>query len=76
MEEEKGKLNVLIREYDEERDFKMVTELEKSCKTIGSPSNEGMSIFSSMMGDDPLCRIRLYPLHVLLVCLILFNLLH
>lgn len=66
MEEEKGK-HVLIREYDEEGDFKMVMELEKSCKTITSPSNEGISILSSMMGDDPLCRIRLYPLHILLV---------
>lgn len=64
---------VLVREYDEERDFKMVVELEKSCKTTASPSNEGMSILSNMMGDDPLCRIRLYPLHVLLVCLSCFG---
>ncbi|KAL1803693.1 hypothetical protein ACET3Z_032340 [Daucus carota] len=62
---------VLVREYDEERDFKMVVELEKSCKTTASPSNEGMSILSNMMGDDPLCRIRLYPLHVLLIAEIL-----
>lgn len=54
---------VLIREFNEETDIEAVEELEKNCE-IGY--KKGISIFSSMMGD-PLCRIRLYPVHVMLV---------
>ncbi|KAF2312740.1 hypothetical protein GH714_039815 [Hevea brasiliensis] len=60
-----GKLEnkVLIREYNEDTDIKVVGRLEKNCE-IGS--NKEVSIFTSMM-VDPLCRIRFYPVHVMLV---------
>ncbi|KAJ0979937.1 hypothetical protein J5N97_015411 [Dioscorea zingiberensis] len=54
---------VFIREFNGDRDLKMVEKLEMSCE-IGS--RRGFSILTNMMGD-PLCRIRLYPLHVMLV---------
>ncbi|KAJ9181806.1 hypothetical protein P3X46_005860 [Hevea brasiliensis] len=54
---------VLIREYNEDTDVKVVGKLEKNCE-IGS--NKEVSIFTNMMGD-PLCRIRFYPVHVMLV---------
>lgn len=54
---------VLIREFNEERDTQVVGKLEKNCE-IGS--NKGVSFFTNMMGD-PLCRIRLYAAHVMLV---------
>ncbi|KOM33432.1 hypothetical protein LR48_Vigan01g298800 [Vigna angularis] len=52
-----------IREFDEGRDVKVVGKLERKCE-IGT--KKGVSIFTNMMGD-PLSRIRLYPLHVMLV---------
>ncbi|XP_065859660.1 probable N-acetyltransferase HLS1 [Euphorbia lathyris] len=58
------KKKVLIREYKEERDRKVVGKLERNCE-IGTKKEE-VSIFTNIMGD-PLRRIRLYPLHVLLV---------
>lgn len=54
---------VLIREFNEERDIEVVGKLEKNCE-IGS--NKGVSFFTNMMGD-PLCRIRFYAVHVMLV---------
>lgn len=67
MDEEIGN-RVLIREYNEERDFEVAMKLEKSCKIGSNSSNKaGISIFTNMIGDDPLCRIRLYPVHVMLV---------
>ncbi|XP_058077297.1 probable N-acetyltransferase HLS1 [Magnolia sinica] len=54
---------LLIREFNEERDLKMVERLERNCE-IGS--RKGLSILTNMMGD-PLCRIRLYPTHVMMV---------
>lgn len=54
---------VLIREFNEERDMKVVEKLERNCE-IGS--RQGLSILTNMMGD-PLCRIRLYPIRVMLV---------
>ena len=66
MGEKKGeeKITVIIREVNEERDTEMVEKLERSCE-IGSKLG-GASIFTDMMGD-PLCRIRFYPLHIMLV---------
>ncbi|XWS14196.1 hypothetical protein CRYUN_Cryun36dG0102600 [Craigia yunnanensis] len=55
---------VLVREFVDSRDIEVVGKLEKNCE-IGS-NNKGTSIFTNMMGD-PLCRIRLYPLHLMLV---------
>ncbi|RDX58093.1 putative N-acetyltransferase HLS1-like protein, partial [Mucuna pruriens] len=54
---------LLIREFDEDRDIKVVGKLERNCE-IGT--KKGVSIFTNMMGD-PLSRIRFYPLHVMLV---------
>lgn len=54
---------VVIREFDEARDGKVVGKLERNCE-IGT--KKGVSIFTNMMGD-PLSRIRFYPLHVMLV---------
>ncbi|TKY54236.1 N-acetyltransferase HLS [Spatholobus suberectus] len=54
---------LLIREFDEDRDVKVVGKLERNCE-IGT--KKGVSIFTNMMGD-PLSRIRFYPLHVMLV---------
>ncbi|KAJ1383269.1 GNAT domain [Sesbania bispinosa] len=54
---------VLVREFDEVRDVKVVGKLERNCE-IGT--KKGVSIFTNMMGD-PLSRIRFYPLHVMLV---------
>ncbi|CAJ1963186.1 unnamed protein product [Sphenostylis stenocarpa] len=55
--------NVLIREYNEDKDVKMVRKLERNCE-IGT--EKLVSTFTNMMGD-PLSRIRLFPLHVMLV---------
>ncbi|XP_059661947.1 probable N-acetyltransferase HLS1 [Cornus florida] len=60
---------ILIREFNEERDSEEVMKLEKNCE-IGS--KEGISIFTNMM-DDPLCRVKLYPVHVMLVAELLKN---
>ncbi|XP_057959425.1 probable N-acetyltransferase HLS1 [Malania oleifera] len=60
---------ILIREFNEDRDIEEVEKLEKNCE-IGS--KRGISIFTNMMGD-PLCRIRLYPVHVMLVAELLQN---
>ncbi|KAK9287623.1 hypothetical protein L1049_016059 [Liquidambar formosana] len=60
---------VLIREFNEDRDDEVVKKLERSCD-IGS--KKGISTFSNMM-DDPLCRIRLYSVHVMLVAELLEN---
>ncbi|EEF43085.1 probable N-acetyltransferase HLS1-like [Ricinus communis] len=54
---------ILIREYNEDRDIKVVGKLEKNCEIR---SNKEVSIFTHMMGD-PLCRIRFYPVHIMLV---------
>ncbi|CAN1281553.1 Probable N-acetyltransferase HLS1-like, partial [Linum perenne] len=60
-------VEVLIREYNEDRDAKMVGKLEKSCENVeSSDETERVSIFGSIVGD-PLRRIRLYPVHVMLV---------
>ncbi|XVF66112.1 hypothetical protein PTKIN_Ptkin10aG0008300 [Pterospermum kingtungense] len=59
---------VVVREFDDGRDIGGVGKLEKNCEIIGS-NNKGTSIFTNMMmGEgDPLCRIRFYPLHLMLV---------
>lgn len=54
---------VLIREYNEDKDVKMVRKLERNCE-IGT--KKVVSILTNMMGD-PLSRIRFFPLHVMLV---------
>ncbi|XP_015959530.1 probable N-acetyltransferase HLS1 [Arachis duranensis] len=54
---------LIVREFDKERDVKVVEKLERNCE-IGT--KKGVSIFTNMMGD-PLSRIRFYPIHVILV---------
>ena len=54
---------ILIREYNEDKDVKMVRKLERNSE-IGT--KKVVSIFTNMMGD-PLSRIRFFPLHVMLV---------
>ncbi|TYH50670.1 hypothetical protein ES332_D10G222100v1 [Gossypium tomentosum] len=55
---------VLVREFDDGRDIEVVGKLEKSSE-IGS-NNKGTSIFTNNT-IDPLCRIRFFPLHLMLV---------
>ncbi|GLT81511.1 hypothetical protein SLA2020_528930 [Shorea laevis] len=57
------KNKVLVREFNEERDIEVVGKLERDCETV---SSKGASMFTNMM-SDPLCRIRFYSLHVMLV---------
>lgn len=56
---------VVIREFDEDRDVKVVGKLERNCE-IGT-TKKGFSIFTNMI-TDPLSRIRFYPIRVMLVC--------
>lgn len=64
MDKKRGNhIKVTIREYKEDIDTEDVKKLEKDCKT---ESKEGISMITNFF-EDPLCRIRLYPLHVMLV---------
>ncbi|PSR89364.1 N-acetyltransferase HLS1-like [Actinidia chinensis var. chinensis] len=56
-------LEVVVREYDEERDKAAVEELETRCE-VGQQGK--LSLLTDLMGD-PICRIRNFPLHVMLV---------
>ncbi|KAG9457826.1 hypothetical protein H6P81_002334 [Aristolochia fimbriata] len=55
--------SVLVRLFDEDRDFEAVGRLEKSCE-LGEKRR--FSIFSNIT-DDPLCRIRFHKIRVMLV---------
>ena len=74
---------VVIREFNQERDIEVVGKLEKNCEIdmlpgwstnnnniiINSNNNNKKrvsSLLTNMMAD-PLCRIRLYAVHVMLV---------
>nr|ASU54207.1 histone acetyltransferase [Hevea brasiliensis] len=56
-------LVVLVREYDEERDKTAVEEMERRCEVgqRGKPS-----LVTDLLGD-PICRVRQFPSHVMLV---------
>lgn len=63
-------------EYSESRDREMVVELEKECEFINGDeprknkskaTSKGVSISTYTISSDPLCRIRPYPLRVMLV---------
>lgn len=60
---DRTKSKVLIREYNEDKDAKMVRKLERNCE---GGTKKVVSIFTNMTGD-PLSRIRFFPLHVMLV---------
>lgn len=69
---------LVVREYDEERDKVGVEEMEKMCEVgqRGKPS-----LVTDLLGD-PICRIRHFPSHVMMVKILilllffLFNLLY
>lgn len=54
---------VVVREYCEERDKVSVEKMETQCD-VGQKGKP--SIFTDLLGD-PICRIRQFPLHVMLV---------
>ncbi|XP_008797477.2 probable N-acetyltransferase HLS1-like [Phoenix dactylifera] len=60
---------VVVREFNREKDWEVIEKLERDCE-IGSIKD--FSILTNMLGD-PLCRIRLYPLHVMLVAELVGN---
>lgn len=62
--EETLRNKVLIREFNEHTDIEVVRKLEEDCE-IGP--NKGFSLCTKTNGD-PLCRIRSYHPHVMLVC--------
>ena len=55
--------NLVVREYCEERDKVSVEKMERQCD-VGQKGKP--SIFTDLLGD-PICRIRHFPLHVMLV---------
>ncbi|XP_022983446.1 probable N-acetyltransferase HLS1 [Cucurbita maxima] len=54
---------IVVRAYCEERDKVSVEELERQCD-VGQKGKA--SIFTDLLGD-PICRIRHFPLHLMLV---------
>ena len=60
-------LEVVVRAYDEERDKTAVDELETRCE-VGQQGK--LSLLTDLMGD-PICRVRNFPLHIMLVILFL-----
>lgn len=54
---------VVVREYDERRDKVAVNELERQCEVgqRGKPA-----LVTDLMGD-PICRLRYFASHVMLV---------
>lgn len=54
---------MVVREYGEERHKVAVEKLERLCEVgqRGKPA-----LVTDLMGD-PICRIRLFPLHIMLV---------
>ncbi|CAN6573104.1 unnamed protein product [Malus baccata var. baccata] len=56
-------LQLVVREYDKERDKTAVEEMERKCdlEQCGNPS-----LVTDLMGD-PTCRIRRFPTHVMLI---------
>ncbi|KAK4265901.1 hypothetical protein QN277_026891 [Acacia crassicarpa] len=55
---------VVIREFEEERDVKVVGKLERNCE-IGT--KERVSIFTNLLSNHPFSRICFYPLRLILV---------
>lgn len=54
---------VVVREYCEERDKASVEKMERQCD-VGQKGKP--SIFTDLLGD-PICRVRHFPSHVMLV---------
>lgn len=69
-EAEAMQLDVVVREYDPERDRLAVEDMERCCEV--SCSAEGkMALFTDLLGD-PFSRVRHCPCALMLVCLFLF----
>lgn len=62
---EQSEVVVVIREYDEERDKVAVEELERRCE-IGGGRRGKPTLITDLMGD-PICRVRHFPTHTMLV---------
>ncbi|KAL5757245.1 hypothetical protein ACOSP7_021692 [Xanthoceras sorbifolium] len=62
-EKEKEDIVVLVREYNEESDKEAVEELESKCE-IGQQGKP--TLVTDLMGD-PVCRVRHFPSHIVLV---------
>ena len=62
-------LEVVVREYDEQRDKTAVEELEMRCE-VGQSGK--LSLLTDLMGD-PICRVRNVPLHIMMVILFLMK---
>ncbi|KAH9619352.1 hypothetical protein KSS87_002875 [Heliosperma pusillum] len=58
-----GKMKIVVREFEKERDIREVEEVERSCE-VGPTSK--LSLFTHLLGD-PLCRIRHSPAFLMLV---------
>lgn len=56
-------VEVVVREYDPEKDCRKVEEVERSCEV--GPSGT-ISLFTDLMGD-PLSRVRHSPAYLMLV---------
>lgn len=54
---------VVVREYDEERHKVAVEKMESLCE-VGQKGKP--SLVTDLMGD-PICRIRHFPVHIMLV---------
>lgn len=54
---------VVVREYDEEKDKVAVEEMERRCE-IGEGGKP--SLVADLLGD-PICRVRHFPSHIMLV---------
>lgn len=55
---------VVVREYDEESDEAAVEEMESRCEMVGQRGKP--SLVTDLLGD-PKCRIRHFPVHIMLV---------
>ncbi|KAH9602000.1 hypothetical protein KSS87_014009 [Heliosperma pusillum] len=58
-----GKMKLVLREFEKERDNEEVEQVEKMCE-VGPTSK--LSLFTNLLGD-PLCRIRHSPAFLMLV---------
>ncbi|EOA34550.1 hypothetical protein CARUB_v10022096mg [Capsella rubella] len=57
---------VVVREYEEERDKHDVEEMERKCEETGNHQHGKPVMVSDLLGD-PVCRVRHFPSHTMLV---------
>ena len=63
---------VRIREYNMESDMNQVEELEQSCEIGNVDRSSETSLFTHILTGDPLCRVRNYTSHCMMVHAILY----